>query len=510
MRMENIRKHLHIVLLFFWPFFCAMVLLLLTGHKFDIDILAPVWNDEVGWYVQVDAVKTYGMPLGYNGYNATHAQIGTFGPWGAAVLLPYALFGKFFGWTLHSMAIANMFYLGLALSLFGILTKVGIKQTIWMMGLYACCFITVGYSLTSMSEGVRYAAGLALAGLVVFYERKTRNDKLVASYKDGMLLLFTTIYILYAVNLYLIYALFIPVFCWIFSRRKNLAFRITISLCVTVIVTAGEQMILSMICAPYSQSAFEKFYSVFKEQGFYQMVVYIIKNTFTNLETINPPVVLQSADHTLWLYFIVYIAATGVAVMAVFREQSFYILFRAYILVGLLIGYCTLYTGSGWTLCRGTNAALLIATMMLCIEEQVREKYSKIWIVGLTLIGSIQIWDYYSAMIDDRMSVAVYEEQILKEKEILSEVIQLSAANGRWDNTIAYYGGCDYGYLSIPTGAGLNWMSCGGVNENAKYVLIRTGTEDIETYIQINLNAGHKRIHQDDMFVVLEKQKIGF
>lgn len=280
MRMENIRKHLHIVLLFFWPFFCAMVLLLLTGHKFDIDILAPVWNDEVGWYVQVDAVKTYGMPLGYNGYNATHAQIGTFGPWGAAVLLPYALFGKFFGWTLHSMAIANMFYLGLALSLFGILTKVGIKQTIWMMGLYACCFITVGYSLTSMSEGVRYAAGLALAGLVVFYERKTRNDKLVASYKDGMLLLFTT-----------------------------------------------EQMILSMICAPYSQSAFEKFYSVFKEQGFYQMVV---------------------------------------------------------------------------------------------------------------------------------------------------------------------------------------WMSCSGVNENAKYVLIRTGTEDIETYIQINLNAGHKRIHQDDMFVVLEKQKIGF
>lgn len=356
-----------------------------------------------------------------------------------------------------------------------------------------------------MSEGVRYAAGLILTGLVVFYERKTRNGFKIENMKAGIAFAISVVFILYAINLYLIYALFIPVFCWIFSRRQNIAFRITISGCATVALSAGQQMILSLTCAPYSESAFERFYHVFKEQGFYQMAVHIIKNTFFNLETINLPVVLQSGDHTLWFYFVVYIVAVVTALVKALHNKSFYNILRAYLLTGLLIGYCTLYTGSGWTLCRGTNAALFITTMLLCVEEQETNRYLRNGMIGITLIGVIQIWDYYSVVINERMSVAIYEEQILAEKEILTEVIHINPVNERWQNTIAYYGDCDYGYLSIPTGAGLNWMSLGGVNEKAKYVLIRTRTENIESYIDRNVAAGHKLIYQDDIFVVLER-----
>lgn len=123
-----VKKHWYILILFFLPVICTVALLFLTGNKSDIGILIPVWNDEIGWWTQVDAVTTYGMPLGYEGYNATHAKLGTFGPWGAAAIYPYALFGVVFGWSLHSMAIANMFYLGLALALFGILTGERSKQ----------------------------------------------------------------------------------------------------------------------------------------------------------------------------------------------------------------------------------------------------------------------------------------------------------------------------------------------------------------------------------------------
>lgn len=65
----------------------------------------------------------------------------------------------------------------------------------------------------------------------------------------------------------------------------------------------------------------------------------------------------------------------------------------------------------------------------------------------------------------------------------------------------------DYSGLSLPTGAGFNWMYSGEKNEKAKYVLIRANTDDTKKYIEENVNSGHDLIHRDDMFVVLDRHE---
>ena len=149
MRHKKLQTALYAVLVLL-PLLWVLCILFCNGFKFELSILQPVWNDEIGWYNQVAAVIEYGKPLGYYGYNGTHAQIGTWGAWGIAPLLPYAAFGKIFGWGLSSMALANIFFLCLAMLLLVIMTRPSVTQTLWLILLYSCSFITIGYSLTYM------------------------------------------------------------------------------------------------------------------------------------------------------------------------------------------------------------------------------------------------------------------------------------------------------------------------------------------------------------------------
>lgn len=81
MRHKKLQTALYAVLVLL-PFLWVLCILFCNGFKFELSILQPVWNDEIGWYNQVAAVIEYGKPLGYYGYNGTHAQIGTWGAWG--------------------------------------------------------------------------------------------------------------------------------------------------------------------------------------------------------------------------------------------------------------------------------------------------------------------------------------------------------------------------------------------------------------------------------------------
>ena len=139
MRHKKLQTALYAVLVLL-PLLWVLCILFCNGFKFELSILQPVWNDEIGWYNQVAAVIEYGKPLGYYGYNGTHAQIGTWGAWGIAPLLPYAAFGKIFGWGLSSMALANIFFLCLAMLLLVIMTRPSVTQTLWLILLYSCSF----------------------------------------------------------------------------------------------------------------------------------------------------------------------------------------------------------------------------------------------------------------------------------------------------------------------------------------------------------------------------------
>ncbi len=280
-----------------------------------------------------------------------------------------------------------------------------------------------------------------------------------------------------------------------------------LSICLTLIISIVEQMVLFKISAPYSESVFQICFSILKEQGLYELIIYLFNRTMNNLETINLPTILQTRQHTLLFFYLLYSVAFIISFIELIIKRSYYGFVQFYLLCGFLIGYCMIYTGSEWTLCRGINAALYIVFILLSIGEQrTRCGKMRIWVIGIVLFGSIQIWNYYSGVITDRISVAQHRDKILAEKSILTEIIDIVPQNERWSNTIAYYNTCDYGYLAVPKGSGLNWMRNNEENNKAKYVMIRNNTNNIEKIVSLNETVAHKIIYNDEMFVVLKKE----
>ena len=96
----------------FMPIFVISFMQLWKG--FRISKLIPVYSDEMSWYGQVMSVVEYGSPLGYYGYNATHAVLGTFGPWGPFIIYFMAIIPAILKYILgisgyHVIILGNIF-----------------------------------------------------------------------------------------------------------------------------------------------------------------------------------------------------------------------------------------------------------------------------------------------------------------------------------------------------------------------------------------------------------------
>ncbi|MCR4657352.1 MAG: hypothetical protein K5770_14180 [Lachnospiraceae bacterium] len=492
------------------PFSVAFLLLLINGQRFDLKILIPVWNDEVGWHNQVQAVITYGRPLGYYGYNGTHAQFGTFGPWGISPLLPYAVFGTLFGWHLYSMALANLSFLAISLFLFCILTQPDRREMIWMIIMYCISFITIGYSMTSMCEGLRYSLAIVLTGITVYLYRKVEEQENYGKKHLFMILCFF-LFTIFAINVYVILALFIPLFCNALLKRKPFHIRIIISLVSTLLIAFIENKIVSLVSSPYTESTIASYVNELKENGLYSMVVYVVDNTFENLETVDLPSVLQANDHTLFWYFIVYLIIMFVSVynLILTRSERDYIF--VYILAGFLFGYCILYTGSGWTLCRGSNTGLICTFLLMSVLKPKGGSFTDLRKLGVLLfvIAIVGIKKYHSGLIYERVEVSAYTEAILQEKEMLTEIMDISEDNDRWNNTVATYGFLGpYWQLALPDGTGTNFMISGEANTEAGYVLINSEEENVNDILNLNIDTGHSVLYRDEVFVILKNDRI--
>lgn len=95
----------------------SAVLFCLKDGKMISDIYIPLggWSDEITYYKQIEGILSHGMPRGYFGYNQSRAMYGTLGVWGLIPLIPYVIWGFFFGWNYCSPIYSNIFFCMLAL-----------------------------------------------------------------------------------------------------------------------------------------------------------------------------------------------------------------------------------------------------------------------------------------------------------------------------------------------------------------------------------------------------------
>ena len=188
---------------------CVYVFLLCWRFNMDVTNLPATVNDEVGWYSQAFAVAEYGKPLGFWGYEGTHAAIGTFGPWGASSIWFLALFIRvlkyIFPFPDFSIYIFNNLMWACTANLVLILcAKPDLKKLLRFVAVYILLFVNHTYIFLGMAETMRYSMSIILAGLTIYlWNRQDSRLYRVILYGVAPLVIiaFMTSYIMYALVL---------------------------------------------------------------------------------------------------------------------------------------------------------------------------------------------------------------------------------------------------------------------------------------------------------------------
>lgn len=155
------------------PLLACTVFAALQGMAlWQIDPFASLWNDEVFYYEQIEAMVKYGAPLGYFGYNGSFAEIGTLGAWPAFVLYPYVLLGYVFGISPYHMIVFNIVIMMLAFGVFYYLAKPDKWQSVAIALLFLTFPASMRYLMSGMVESLFNASLVVLIGFLIYFQRE--------------------------------------------------------------------------------------------------------------------------------------------------------------------------------------------------------------------------------------------------------------------------------------------------------------------------------------------------
>lgn len=181
------------------------------GSLSDVFLPASYWNDELFYYKQTDGILRAGYPLGYFGYNESHARMLSFGYWCPLVFLPWTVWGLLFGWNLNSVVLCNLVCVVIGIMAFAWLAQPDFRQTCSIALLVGLFTPFTRFVLSSVVEYLFLSVIFVYAGLFFAYARNERK-----CYLNGMLILsvFLTILRPYYLSLVLL-----PVF--LFQSRGS-------------------------------------------------------------------------------------------------------------------------------------------------------------------------------------------------------------------------------------------------------------------------------------------------
>ena len=488
--------------------YCAAMTI--AGHPVR---LVPSVLDEMFWYHQISAVVKSGRPLGFFGYNGGRAPIGTFGPWGVAVLLPYALFGKIFGWSFHSMTIANIVFLGAALVIFACLCSLTIKETAVVMAVYAFLLMNMRFSISNMAESLRWSMTIVLLGCMIRIYRGYAGN--IFKYLIVPLLL------LFCTEAYLLSGIFIPVYLMEVLPGKRFILKGIIAALISVAVIAVLYVLLINIESGYKLMGDES-----------SLIRQMLDNTQLVLNRLTPGWLFEHRrdDHGFisvyfgqWMVLLIFCT-----VMLIYRFVSFAgkggglsgwycdkelmrSLLAFYLLAGTLAGFCLVYASpSAWTVVRGMHTVLICAVFLYCLT------FSKGFLIAFIVLALASLPSFAksgAASLDVRYQSDENMALLENTRAEFEEIFDIDKSNLAWDNTIALYGSRKSGVqtaltLAMPEDAGYNVMLNSQVICDAKYAVVYRSFGSNEAYRGIIKNlkkAGYKTVWKHRSLTVLSR-----
>lgn len=214
-------------------------------------------SDEIFYYKMVEGAVKFGSPLGYFGYNESHALVSSYGVWSPVLLMPWILWGKVFGWGYSSPIICNICMLSFGFIVFAVSAKPTWKQTISIALLFIAVTPYARYELSGMPEAIGYTLIIIIYGIMYSYFEKEKIYKLIL-----MLLLIT---VLSLMRPYFMVFLLLPGILWL---RRSKAGGAVAALAV-ILNLAGYKLITHYFTSSYFYSSMATdFVDAFKKEGF--------------------------------------------------------------------------------------------------------------------------------------------------------------------------------------------------------------------------------------------------
>lgn len=473
------RKNFIYIVTAFLPAFMAGMVAFLYATKWDVHITTlPVWNDEAAYYAQVKMLLQHGFSDGYWGFNGGHALVGTGGAWSVAILLPYALFGKLFGWTYTSVSIANVLYLCIANALFLWLVKAN-KETCIRFAFAELFSLHLWlYMNTQMSEVLRYAMAIVLAGMLY---------RLFAQEKSSLLFkVIVGLYLLYLMQAYIFFSFAVMIYVFALLKGKKVGFwkKGVIGLLVMAITAGGSYYVLHLISSNYNIFKTERLLNSLKQHDLFGAVksfVWMAKVGLYDLYTC----FASRTGYGLFHYFVLLVGLFCVVpvVLWVIRHQrndlqadkgpqkeqivgverdKVILAIIAYTMILYTGMYITVYSIEAFTFFRGMGIPLMFSCMLLCCMDSYRKYLSLVLLYMLAMFylpsnlksfneeryvlpEKVAEWDELQARFDATMSINENSEMVNRDAQ-------------RWDNTVILYTMEPRVIASLPAGFGQNYM----------------------------------------------------
>lgn len=259
------------LLLALLPVVCCAAYCAVQGRSLgEVYLPSSEWNDELFYYKQVEGIVNYGYPLGYFGFNESHALKLSFAAWSPVLVFPWIIWGLLFGWNFLSPVICNIVLMTLVCFLFVWLARPSWKQLGILVLLFCLYTPFVRYMLSGMPEVICFFMLILFYSMAINYLRREKSYKLV--------LLFLLSGVMTLMRPYMILFLLLPAGLWIQkSKWKGVAG----SLAVTAAVLGLYYCIKHFFGAEYfAPLFFTDWVSAFFEQGFFGGLRYTLAKLY--------------------------------------------------------------------------------------------------------------------------------------------------------------------------------------------------------------------------------------
>lgn len=484
-----------------------VAVLLAVQTNLHLSNYIPFYNDEWGWYKTVQAIVADGMPLGYYGYNGTHALHGTFGAWSIASFLPFALFGKLFGWHLYSPLLANLTFLCGANLAFILFAKPKNKDLKYLFLVNLLNFSLITASITAMAECSRASISIVLCGIFL---RLMRGES-----KAFFRYVFTPLALIVAIQIFVPFLILVPVYFWILFKNKWWL-TIPASLAACGAMAAIFFLLVHYTNAPFYEPAqTDLILDTLKAGGVIQAVRFAFQLLIQNLQSIDVPHLLPALSDfsamfvmAFWILFFFILFSMIHKWKKTDKEEKQTQWLILYLLGGYIAAYCVLYDSVVSRVARGLYVIIAFLLFFSCVQKN--KNFVKVFLaVSCVFLFSsnakfVEIAKLRTSSVETLTTYQTYKTEV-------DQVMNISRDNKRWDNTIAVYLNPTKALYCMPDSAGYNFMVDEGDGKNtgrARYALVNKQGIKKER-VNATRNALEKKNYrsllENDLFLLMER-----